>query len=237
MKKQFTLITLLCVICALCIAAARPTGTVIKGRTGEDGVFVYDEIPPDKLEMDDRYFKAVISDLPADKEYTQVTANNYLWIISGDEVYARYYLDPFPGWSPAPLPGCSYEDMHAEPRIPLKLSECELGVPIKSQGDHNCWAAASASIISYKTEVDPSAEEVCRKIFPFDGDHAATLDTAVRALAKYGLSATLLRDILTFPEVRRQLGNDCPVLTSGEALVEEGPQRNSMRQYYVGSEW
>ena len=104
------------------------------------------------------------------------------------------------------------------------LTDCVLNVPIKTQGVHNCWAACCAAIISFKTTNNVTAEDVCKKIFPDDGDHSGTLYDAIAALGMYGLNAQYYNDVLPFTNnalptdknavlaVKYQLEHSCPMI-------------------------
>ncbi len=196
MRRLTALFVTLSMLVCLCTPAF--------ATSNEDNDVVLIDSTADML-LTDEEFELVTSRKPGG-EYYQMVYNGVIYIMCGDGVVCWVTRDPHGGFSMGPVGGKQRIDWE-----PTRLSDCILNVPIKSQGESNCWAAACAMIISYKTTNDPTAEDVCKKIYFLQGDHSGDIYGVQEALQKYGLHSAISQDVLSFQDVKYQLEHSCPI--------------------------
>lgn len=220
MKRIISLVLCAC-ICVLCVPVAfaveEPQSIPDIFKVTDDFMRTDTDFPDwmwgvrgaslDNLFLPDDYVEHLAQEwgAPAGVDVEQFVFDGWVYVVTGDDAWVRYSYDVLPGKTVCAVPGGEYMSGKS-----VKLTDCILNVPIKTQGIHNCWAA----IISYKTASDPTASEVCRKIYPLNGDHGGDMQDAIKALGKYGLNAELYADVLPFrgsglQSVKYQLEHDC----------------------------
>lgn len=217
MRRLLASVVALCV-CVLCVpvsyAAEAVPGSYVYSNDTEFPEWMW-EVPSasiDNLFLPHNYVVKLAREFGAPTDdVEQVVFDGMVYIVTGDTAWARYTYDLLPGKKIESASGNWYAD-----GVGVRLTDCILNTPIKTQGEHNCWAACCASIISYKTLESPTASEVCRKIYPLNGDHGGSMQDAIKALSKYGLNAELFEDVLPFrgsglQSVKYQLEHSCPM--------------------------
>lgn len=85
-----------------------------------------------------------------------------------------------------------------------------LAVDIKEQSEHNCWAAAVAAIVSYKTQYNVTAAQVCSSM-KFLPDVSGDIDDAMNALRVYGVNSKHYPGVLSYDEVVSQINAKQPL--------------------------